>query len=145
LSLKEKQIDWSPFLVNKLDLENPAVLIRLVQAYTTKGKNVVIGDPRPEEDAKSTPSHTVVMEKLPIGEETITITIRGSTQTTIRGRSKGQIRLTTTESGSQPPLTRSRQLDHHGGPDQATQSHGQTTPRADQIASRDGPTTDRAG
>jgi hypothetical protein len=79
LSLKEKQIDWSPFLVNKLDLENPAVLIRLEQAYTTKGKNVVIGDPRPEEDAKSTPSHTVVMEKLPIGEETITITIRGST------------------------------------------------------------------
>jgi hypothetical protein len=73
------QVHRSPFPVNKLDLENPAILIRLNQADTTKGKNVVIGDPRPESDAGPTPSHNVVMEKLPDGEETITITIRGST------------------------------------------------------------------
>jgi hypothetical protein len=36
------------FPVNKLDMENPAVLIWLEQAETTKEKNVVIGDPRPE-------------------------------------------------------------------------------------------------
>jgi hypothetical protein len=78
LSLKKMHIDRSMFLINKLDLENPAVLIRPEQANTTKGKNVVIGDPSPEEDAKSTPSRKVVMEKLPDVEETITITIRGS-------------------------------------------------------------------
>jgi hypothetical protein len=41
------QIDRSPFLVNKLDLENLAVPIQPEQADTTKGKNVIIGDPRP--------------------------------------------------------------------------------------------------
>jgi hypothetical protein len=61
------QIDQSLFPVNKLDLENPTVLIWLEQADTTKGKNVIIGDPRPVEDAKSTPSRKVVMEKLPDG------------------------------------------------------------------------------
>jgi hypothetical protein len=78
LSLKEIQIDRSPFPINKLDLENPDILIQPEQANTTKGKNVIIGHPRLEEDAKSTPSHKVVMEKLPDGEETITITISGS-------------------------------------------------------------------
>jgi hypothetical protein len=73
------QIDRSLFPFNKLDLENPLILIRLEQADMTKGNNVLIGDPRLEEDAKSTPSCKVVMEKLPDGEETITITIRGST------------------------------------------------------------------
>jgi hypothetical protein len=72
------QIDQSPFSVNKLDMENPAVLIRSEQADMMKGKNVVIGDPIPERDAESTPSRRVVVEKIPNGEETITITIRGS-------------------------------------------------------------------
>jgi hypothetical protein len=47
-------------------LENHVVLIWSDQADTTKGKNVVIVDPRPEKDAKSTPSRKVVMEKLPM-------------------------------------------------------------------------------
>jgi hypothetical protein len=66
LSLKQMYIDWSPFPVNKLDLENPVVLIRSKQADTTRGNNVVIGDPRPLKDVKSTPSHKVVVEKLPM-------------------------------------------------------------------------------
>jgi hypothetical protein len=51
---------------------------------------MIIGDPRPKEDVKSTPSRKVVMEKLPHGEEiiTITITIRGST-TSSRERKAG--------------------------------------------------------
>jgi hypothetical protein len=85
----EMQIDRSPFPVNKLYLENPAVLIQLEQADMTKGKNVVIGDPWPEEDAKSTPSRNMVMEKLPDGEETITITIRGSTMGSHERKAKG--------------------------------------------------------
>jgi hypothetical protein len=83
------QIDQSPLSINKLDLENPAILIWSEQADTTKGKNVVIGDPRPEEDTKSTPSRKVVMEKLPDGEETITITIRGSTTGSHERKAKG--------------------------------------------------------
>jgi hypothetical protein len=83
------QIDRSLFPFNKLDLENLAVLIRLKQADTTKGKNVVIGDPRPEKNAESIPSRKVVVEKLPDGEETITITIRGSTTGSHEGKVKG--------------------------------------------------------
>jgi hypothetical protein len=89
LSLKETEIDRRPFPVNKLDLENPTILIRLEQADMTRGKNVVIGDPRPKEDAESTPSHKVVVEKLPDGEETIIITIRGSTTGCQIGKAEG--------------------------------------------------------
>jgi hypothetical protein len=70
------QINQSPFPVNKLDLENSSVMIRLEQADTTKGKNVVIGDPGSENDAGLTPSRKIVMKKLPDGVETITATIR---------------------------------------------------------------------
>jgi hypothetical protein len=83
------QIDQSLFLINKLDLENPAVLIRLEQADMMKGKNAVIGDPRPLEDVESTPSSKVVMEKLLDGEETITITIKGSTMSSHVGKTEG--------------------------------------------------------
>jgi hypothetical protein len=82
------QIDQSPFPVNKLDLENPAVLFWPEQADTTKGKNVVIGDPRLLRDVKSTPSRKVVVEKLPDGEETITITVMGSTMGSHIGKTK---------------------------------------------------------
>jgi hypothetical protein len=88
LSLKEMQIDWCPFSVNKLDLENPIVLIRPEQADMMKGKNMVIGNPRPKKDAESTPSRKVVVEKLPDGEETITITIRGSTKGSHAGKAE---------------------------------------------------------
>jgi hypothetical protein len=109
----EIQMDRCPFSINKLDLENPAVLIRPEQADTRKGKNVVIGDPRPENDAGLTPSHKVVMEKLLDGEETITITIRGSTADSHGGRPKDRLHLMTMESEIQPLLTRSRRSDRH--------------------------------
>jgi hypothetical protein len=89
----------------------------------TKGKNVVIGHLRPEEDAKSTPSHKVVMEKLPYGEETITITIRGSMiggherkaegSTSDHDDRKQKPTGADQEQAVQPPPSRS---DHHGGP-----------------------------
>jgi hypothetical protein len=83
------QIDRSPFPVNKLDLENPIVSIRPEQADTTKGKSVIISDPRPKNDTGLTPSRKVVMEKLPDGEETITITIRGSTMGSHERKAEG--------------------------------------------------------
>jgi len=42
------QIDQNPFPVRMLELKNPKVLIRPSQAESMKGKNVVIGDERPE-------------------------------------------------------------------------------------------------
>jgi hypothetical protein len=75
---------------------NPAVPIwqkgRLGEpccSNTAKGKNVVIGDSRPENDARLTPSHKVVMEKHLDGEETITITIRGSMMCGYERKAKG--------------------------------------------------------
>jgi hypothetical protein len=54
-----------------------------------KGKNVVIGDPRLEKNVESIPYRIVVVEKLPDGEETITITIRGSTMGSHEGKVEG--------------------------------------------------------
>jgi hypothetical protein len=85
------QIDRSPFSVDKLDLENPSVLIQPEQADMTKGKNVVVDDPRSENDAELTPSRKVVTEKLPDGEETITITIRGSTMSSHERKAEDSI------------------------------------------------------
>ena len=42
------QVDQNPFPVHVFELKNPKVLVRLSQAESTKGKNVVIGDERPE-------------------------------------------------------------------------------------------------
>jgi hypothetical protein len=122
LSLKEMQIDRSSFTVNKLDLENPAVLIRPEHVDTIKGKNVVVGDPRPENNVRLTPSHKVVMEKIPDGEETITITIRGSMMgsherkaegsTSAHDNGKRKPTATDQEQAVRPPPDRS---DYHGG------------------------------
>jgi hypothetical protein len=89
---------------------------------------VVIGDPRPKNDAGSTPTRKVVMEKLPDGEETTTITIKGSTRAATRRRLKDHLWLVKTKSGSRPLLTRGRRSDHHGGPKPVTRRCGQTTP-----------------
>jgi hypothetical protein len=111
------QVDRSLFLVNKLDLENPVVLIQPEQVDTTKGKNVVIGDPRPESDARSTPCCKVVVEKFSNGEETITITVRGSTtgsherkaKASTSARDDGKRRATpaNSEQAARPPAIRS--------------------------------------
>jgi len=42
------EVDQNPFPVHVLELNNPKVLVRPSQAESTKGKNVVIGDERPE-------------------------------------------------------------------------------------------------
>ena len=47
------QIDNNPFPMHTVDLQNPKILIRPNQAESTKGKNVVIGEPRSEQKKKS--------------------------------------------------------------------------------------------
>ena len=42
------QVDQNSFPVHMLELNNPKVLVRPSQVKSTKGKNVVIGDERPE-------------------------------------------------------------------------------------------------
>ena len=48
LVIPTMQIDQNPFPVHMLELNNSKVLVRPSQAESTKGKNVVIGDERPE-------------------------------------------------------------------------------------------------
>ena len=47
------QIDNNPFPVHTVELQNPKVLIRPNQDESTKGKNMVIGEPRFEQMKKS--------------------------------------------------------------------------------------------
>ena len=47
------QIDNNPFPVHTVEFQNPKILIRPNQAESTKGKNVVIGEPRSEQKKKS--------------------------------------------------------------------------------------------
>jgi len=42
------QIDQNPFPVHTIELANPKVLIRPHQAKSAKGKNVIVGEERPE-------------------------------------------------------------------------------------------------
>ena len=56
------QVDQNPFPVHMLELKNPKVLVRPSQAESTKGKNVVIGDERPEKK---------LAQKIPQGAKTL--------------------------------------------------------------------------
>ena len=56
------QVDQNPFPVHVLELNNPKVLVRPSQAESTKGKNVVIGDERPEKK---------LTQKIPQGAKTL--------------------------------------------------------------------------
>ena len=53
LVVTQIQIDNNPFPVHTVEFQNPKILIRPSQAESTKGKNVVIGEPRSEQKKKS--------------------------------------------------------------------------------------------
>ena len=48
LVIPNMQVDQNSFPVHVLELNNPKMLVRPSQAESTKEKNVVIGDERPE-------------------------------------------------------------------------------------------------
>ena len=83
------QIDNNSFPVHTFELHNPKVLIRSNQAESTKGKNVIIGEPRSEQVKK------VVEKKSPEASSEIS-TLGGqeqkkgarSVQTSLTDRSK---------------------------------------------------------
>ena len=62
LVIPNMQVDQNPFPVHMLELNNPKVLVRPSQAESTKGKNVVIGDERPEKK---------LTQKTPQGAKTL--------------------------------------------------------------------------
>jgi hypothetical protein len=67
------QIDKAPFPVHTLEFNNPKVLIRPEQAEGAKGKNVVIGDPKPMNVNDKILAREVTKEKTPDGESTLKI------------------------------------------------------------------------
>ena len=62
LVIPNMHVDHNPFPVLMLELNNPKVLVRPSQAESTKGKNVVIGDERPEKK---------LTQEIPQGEKTL--------------------------------------------------------------------------
>ena len=63
--------------MNKLGLENPKILIQPKNADTTKGKNVLTGEPHVAKVDAKAPSRKVEVEKSPDGKESLKITVRG--------------------------------------------------------------------
>ena len=75
------QVDKTPFPahMNMVEAGTPTVLIRPEQAETTKGKNVIIGEPRPVPNPNKNSGRQVVLEKVEEGKDKLTI-IAGSAE-----------------------------------------------------------------
>jgi hypothetical protein len=71
------QVDKTPFQFNTMDLPEPKVLVRPHQDDATKGKNVVIGEAKPDLRGKEL-VRKVEYEKTPDGKETFKVTVSAS-------------------------------------------------------------------
>jgi hypothetical protein len=70
-------VDKTSFPINTMDLQQPKVLVRPHQAEATKGKNVVIGEAKPDLRGKEL-VRKVEYEKPPDGKETFKVTVSAS-------------------------------------------------------------------
>jgi hypothetical protein len=77
LLLREKQVEKHPFPINTMELQQPKVLVRPHQVEATKGKNVVVGEAKPDLRGKEL-TREVVYVKTPDGKETLKITVKAS-------------------------------------------------------------------
>jgi hypothetical protein len=75
--LHEMQVDKQPFPINTMELQQPKVLVRPHQAEATKGKNVMVGEARPDLRGKEL-TREVAYEKTPDVRETFKITVKAS-------------------------------------------------------------------
>ena len=66
-------MDKTPFPVHALELNNPKILLRPEQTEGAKGKNVVIGDPRPMNANDKILAREVASQKTPDGKTTLKI------------------------------------------------------------------------
>jgi hypothetical protein len=64
LMLHEMQVDKQPFPINTMELQQPKVLVRPHQAKTTKGKNMMVGEAKPDLRGKEL-TREVAYEKKP--------------------------------------------------------------------------------
>jgi hypothetical protein len=62
-------------MAKTLEINNPAIFIRLEQADSTIGKNVIIGEPRESKKIKKVLNREVVLEKSNGNWESLKITI----------------------------------------------------------------------
>jgi hypothetical protein len=77
LVLHEEQVENHTFPINTMELQQPKVLIRPHQVEATKGKNVVVGEAKPDLRGKEL-KREVAYEKTPGGRETFKITVKAS-------------------------------------------------------------------
>jgi hypothetical protein len=75
----------TPSMAETLEINNLAVLIRLEQADSTIGKNVIIGEPRESKKEKKILDRVVVLKKSSDNRESLKITIKSSG---LRGQAK---------------------------------------------------------
>ena len=59
-------------------MDNVKVLIRPEQVEGAKGKNIIIGEPRPKNINDKIQAREVTMEKTPNGKESLKITVKAS-------------------------------------------------------------------
>jgi hypothetical protein len=77
LVLHEKQVEKYPFPINTMELQQPKVLVRPHKVEATKGKNVVVGEAKPDLRGKEL-TREVAYVKTPDGKETFKITVKAS-------------------------------------------------------------------
>jgi hypothetical protein len=77
LMLHEMQVDKQPFPINTMELQQPKDLVQPHQAEATKGKNVMVGEAKPDFRGKEL-TREVAYEKTPDGRETFKITVKAS-------------------------------------------------------------------
>jgi hypothetical protein len=77
LMLHEMQVDKQPFPVDTMELQQPKVLVQPHQAEATKGKNVMVGEAKPDLRGKEL-TREVAYEKTVDGKETFKITVKAS-------------------------------------------------------------------
>jgi len=76
--MHEVKDDKASFPVHTIDLDNVKVLIRPEQVEGAKGKNIIIGEPRPKNINDKIQAREVTMEKTPDREESLKITVKAS-------------------------------------------------------------------
>ena len=77
LTFHEMQVDKEPFPINTMDLQQLKVFVRPHRAEATKGKNVVVGEEKPDLRGKEL-IREVAFEKTPEGKETFQVTVRAA-------------------------------------------------------------------
>jgi hypothetical protein len=77
LTFHEMQVDKTPFPINTMNLKQPKLLVQPHQAEASKGKNVVIGEAKPDLKGKEF-VRKVEYEKTPDGKETFKVTVSAS-------------------------------------------------------------------